>query len=164
MRKVTELTENELETAKEMYMEGVSVLDIANKLDVARTSLSYHVNKKWKPELELMRADLFARFSRSKRTSFIKMSSAAMKVMARALQELADREEPPTVREAKGASDILEALDKITRLDDGNPTDIIAEKPASIIDIEHKLRLDPFYTPSEEIEDAEVKELNQNTN
>ena len=158
-KKVTELTPEEIEDAKNMYLEHYSVAEIARKYDVGRTSMSYHANKKWKAEKEMMKSELFSRFTATKKESFTRMSSASIKVVTRALQALAERSEAPTVREAKDATAILEALDKITRLDDGNPTDIIAEKPANIKDIRAKLLLDPFG----DIEDVECKKIPEKT-
>lgn len=155
--KFTDLPEDKQDKIKQEYLEGSSVSSLAAKYGVPRTSISYHANKKWKKELELARAELFSHFSSSKKANFIKMSESAMKVMARSLEELADRPMPPTIREAKDAAVIMESLDKITRLDDGNPTDIIAEKPISIKEIKQKLALDPFY--EEDIDEADFKEI-----
>ena len=154
----SDLSEPNKEALKQAYMEGVTITELADKYGLKRTSLSYHANKYWKKELELRRSELFESFSSSKRANFIRMSESAIKVMDKALRELAQREFPPTIREAKDATDILESLDKITRLDDGNPTDIIAEKPVSIIELRDKLKIDPFY---EEVEDVEFKQIEE---
>jgi len=155
----TDLTKENQERLKQAYLEGESVKSLAESYGLKRTSLSYHANKYWKEELKLLRSELFESFSSSKRANFIKMSNSAIKVMSKALEELAIREHPPTIREAKDATLILESLDKITRLDDGNPTDIIAEKPISIIELQKKLQQDPFY--EEEIEEVEFKEVKE---
>jgi len=157
----SDLSEPNKEALKQAYMEGVTITELADKYGLKRTSLSYHANKYWKQELELRRSELFESFSSSKRANFIKMSESAIKVMSKALQELAQREFPPTIREAKDATVILESLDKITRLDDGNPTDIIAEKPVSIIELRDKLKIDPFY---EEVEDVEFVQIEEGSN
>ena len=156
MRKFTELSEEDQLKAKEMYLEYGSVTDIAKRYNVLRTSISYYANKKWKADRDLLRADLFASFNELKRATFTKMSESAIKVMTKALQHIAEREEAPTMREAKDVSAILESLDKITRLDEGKPTDIIQEKSDSIVEIQRKLNLDPFYT--QEITDASFEE------
>ena len=163
MTKVSSLPKKKLNAIKEEYMQGASLTLLAEKHGVARTSLSYHANTYWKKELELRRAELFEQFSNSKKQNFIQMSDSAIKVMTKALRELAEREYPPTIREAKDATVILESLDKITRLDEGNPTEIVAEKPVSIKDITAKLKLDPFYTEGE-IEDADFKEITKSSN
>jgi transposase-like protein len=159
-KKFSDLTDDQKERLKQQYLEGASLSDLSNRYGIARTSLSYHANKKWKQELELQRAELFSHFSKSKKANFIKMSESAIKVMTRALEDMADRDIPPTIREAKDATVILESLDKITRLDDGNPTEIVAEKPISITEIKAKLKLDPFYEENE-IEEIEFKEVDE---
>lgn len=161
MRKFTELSLEEQTNAKEMYLAYDSVTDIAQKYNVLRTSISYHANTYWKKDRDLLRADLFASFSELKRATFTKMSESAIKVMTKALQHVADREEPPTMREAKDVSVILEALDKITRLDEGKPTDILEERPFSTIELQRKINMDPF--AGEGIEDANFKEITDET-
>lgn len=155
-KKVSDLSDAQLKQAKQAYMEYKSVAEIADALGVARTSLSYHVNKSWKVEREMFKDELMQHFASNKRAHFVNISENAIKVLSRALQDLATREIPPSTREAKDAAGIIEALDKILRLDDGKPTDIIAnEKPVSIIEIKERLKIDPFYG---EIEDAEFSE------
>lgn len=153
-RKVAELDSEELARVKKMYMSYSPYAEIARQYDLAATSVAYHC-KKWRDEREMMKAELFAQFSSNKKVHFTKMSEASITIIQRALEDMAGREIPPTVREAKDAVTILESLDKITRLDDGNPTEIVAEKPTEIKDIQARLRLDPFY---EEIEDVEINE------
>jgi len=162
--KFSELPEDKQEEVKQRYLQGDSITSLAQIYGVARTSLSYHANRNWKKELELQRAELFSHFSNSKKSNFIKMSESAIRVMTRALEDMADRPMPPSIREAKDAAVILESLDKITRLDDGNPTDIIAEKPISISEIKKKLALDPFYDEGEDIEEIEFKEVEDGSN
>ena len=157
----TDLPKKDQERIKQEYLEGKSLAAISRENEIARTSLSYHANKYWKEELNLLRAELFSNFSTNKKANFIKMSESAIAVMSKALQELAEREYPPTIREAKDATVILESLDKITRLDDGSPTEIVAEKPISIKELKAKLALDPF-SEEGEIEDATFKEISEN--
>ena len=156
-KKVTDLTEQELAHAKQQYMEYKNISDIADQLGVARTSLSYHVNKKWKAEREVFKAELMHNFAANKRANFINISDSSIKVLQRALTDLANREIPPTMKEAKDAAAVIEALDKILRLDDNKPTDIISnqDKPIAQIDLRKKLSLDPFA----ELEEGEYKEI-----
>lgn len=160
-KKFSDLSPEIQDRIKQKYLEGESLSALARNFDIARTSLSYHANKNWKHELELQRAELFSHFSKSKKSNFIKMSESAIKVMTRALEDMAERDIPPTIREAKDAAVILESLDKITRLDDGNPTEIVAEKPISITEIKAKLKLDPFYSEEDDIEEVEFKEIEE---
>ena len=151
------ISEDKLIEAKRMYMEYIPVIDIAKAIEENRTTISYYVQTYWRPEREMMKADLFAHFSEVKRTNFIKMSASSMEIIQRALHDLAKRDMPPTVTEAKKATEILESLDKITRLDDGNPTEIMGEKPMSFKDIEVIANLNPF--KNKEIPDADFNEL-----
>lgn len=156
--KFLDLPKEKQNEVKDKYLAGESLTSLAKEYGIARTSLSYHANKNWKVELELQRAELFSHFSKAKKANFIKMSESAIKVMTRALEDIADRDIPPSIREAKDAAVILESLDKITRLDDGSPTEIVAEKPISITELKAKLLLDPF-SEGEEIEEIDYKEV-----
>lgn len=77
------------------------------------------------------------------------MTEATIKILSKALNHLATRDIPPTMQEARMASDIMSSLDKITRLDEGNPTDIISDdKPLTITEVQKKIAKDPFAIPA----------------
>lgn len=152
------LTKKELEKAKRLYLNYESISDISKKLSMSRTSVSHHINKDggWKQERELRRAELLEKVSLSRGEDFAKMTASTITVLKRALEDLANRDTAPTVMEAKGASQILETLDKITRLDKGDPTEIIREdKPTTVVELRKRLKNDPF---AGELEDAEFRE------
>lgn len=132
--------------------------ELADQYGVKRTSIEYYASQSkedWRGQRELLKAELFQKFSETKKSDFVKMSSSAIKVMAKALEELANRDEPPTMMEAKRATEILESLDKITRLDNGDPTEIVEDKTISIQDLKKKIAFDPFH-------EAEVIEFKEN--
>jgi len=151
-----------LEEAKEKYMTYKSINSISKELDIPRSSLSHYVNKEWRLERDLARTEVVSQLAASKRQDFTTMTQSIITIMSRSLQHLAKRDTPPTTKEAMDAANILDKLDKITRLDNGDPTEILRdEKPATIIEIKEKLALDPF---SEEIEDATLIEMDPKTN
>lgn len=158
----SDLTKKQQEFAKEKYMEYQSIASIAKELDVPRTTIQYHANKYWDVEREMMKAELFQQFSSTKKQHFIEMSQKAMHIISKSLSHLAARDNPPTPREAKDATTILEALDKITRLDDGKPTEITEEKVMELKDIEAIAELVPFKTKGEIVykEDEEDEKSN----
>lgn len=143
-RKWAELNDKEKELAKKCFMEYQSVASIAEELNVARTTIQYHANTHWMPEREMLRAELFSNFTASKKSNFIQMSEHSIKIINKALSHLSNRDEPPSAREAKDAVAILESLDKITRLDEGSPTDITGEKVMDLKDINKITSLVPF--------------------
>lgn len=135
-----------LDEAKKRFMKYQSMTSISKSLKIPKSTLHYHIDKYWKPERELAKAELFQKLTESKRVDFTKITEASIQIMARSLGELATRPEPPTMQEATKAAEIMEKLDKIMRLDDGNPTDIVSnqEKPMTIETIRQKISLDPF--------------------
>lgn len=147
----SDFTDKEKEEIKSLFMEYEPITEIAAKYNVPRTSLQYHATQKkanWTVEREMNKAQLFSQFSSTKKSSFIKMSNSIIKVMSRAIDHLADRDMPPTTREAKDVTVMLESLDKITRLDDGSPTEITGEKVVEFKDIEVIADMIPFRTKS----------------
>ncbi len=150
------MTPEEQEAAKNEFLKYVPIAKIARQFNIRRTTLQYHATRHWTNDREAMKAELMSEFHDTKRGDFIKMSVSSIKIIQKALADLASRDMPPSMREAQQAVSVLEALDKITRLDDGNPTEITAEKPVSIQHVRDKLKLDPFQKP-EEVEYKEIK-------
>ena len=139
------------------YLSYTPVSKIAEKYDIPRTSLDYHVKSKWFVEREMLRSELFASFAAGKQTEFIELSSSSLSILKKGLEFLEQRTDPPSVKELAQVSKIFESLDKIMRLEAGDPTSITAEKPMSIKEIRDKLNMvDPFATG--EIEDVSFKE------
>jgi len=152
-----DLTEAERESAKQCFMQYQSIAHIARDLEIPRTTVQYHASTYWHPEREMLKAELFSRFTATKRSKFIEMSESSINIIAKALTQLANRDMPPTTREAKDAVSILEALDKITRLDDGRPTEILEEKVMTIDEIQAIASLVPFKPKAQLVEPEEVK-------
>lgn len=150
---------DKLESAKALYLAYEPLSEIARKLNVSKTSLHYHAQRYWNQEREMLKAELFQTMTEAKKTQFTSMTASTIKIMERALHELSRREKPPTILEAAKASEIMATLDKITRLDEDQPTDIISsrEKPITVEALRKKLALDPFA----EVEDVEFKQLEE---
>lgn len=148
--------ESRLDAAKVLFMEYKSITEIAKLVGLPRTTIDHHAKTHWEHERALQKAELFNALADSKRVDFSRMTQSAITVMARALQSLATRDRAPNVHEAKKASEILDILDKITRLDDSSPTEIIAnEKPITIVELKKKMAVDPFV----EIDEGEYQEI-----
>jgi len=155
IKKFTDFSDDEKEVMKQKYLNYVPVSKIAREHGVSRTTLQYHATTHWVPVRESMRAETFGEFMDTKRESFVKMSKTSMSIIKAALEELSNRDVPPTMREAQMAVNVLVELDKITRLDDGAPTEITAEKPLSIEAVKKKIRLDPFSAEAVEFKEVE---------
>lgn len=156
-----DLSPDQQERAKQMFFEYNSVASIAAKFNIKRTTLQYHATTKdnsWEVERELMRAELFSKWSQTKRSSLVGMQSDLVTIIGRSVKHLANRDDPPTPREAKDATVILESLDKITRLDDGTPTEIQGEKVMKLEDITAIAELVPFKKKENE-EEKEQEEI-----
>jgi len=156
------LSKGQIATMKAMFMEYKSVSAIAREFNVARNTVNYHITTNaWAAERKLNENEILASFTDAKKSDFIKMTQSAVNIMARSLENLSTRHEPPSINEATRAADILKTLDNILRLDDGKPTDIVeqSDKPMTEKEIKKKLRVDPFSKVEEE-EDESNKKLN----
>lgn len=141
--------------AKQLYMDYMPVSEISRITGIHRSTINNHVQSKWKEQRDLAKAQLFDELTDIKKAHFIKLTDSAIRVLGRALDHMAKQENPPTIREAKDAAAVMEALDKITRLDENKPTDIIREeKPITIVELREKMKIDPFAdVPEAEIVD-----------
>lgn len=136
----------ELEKCKKLFMDYVPISQIAQVVGIPRSTISYHAKKDWQVERDLVKAQLFQSLTDSKKVDFTRMTQSAITIMGKALQAMSVRPDPPTLREAQMAADVLNTLDKITRLDEGSATDIVAnqEKAMTIETVQQKIALDPF--------------------
>ena len=152
------MAQSKLDKAKKLYMQYHSVSECARQTKVARSTISSNVKKEggWEYERDLQRTELLSQVKASRAADFANMTSSTIIVLTRALQSLAKREDAPTVSEAKSAAAILDILDKITRLDEGTPTDIITEeKVVTVSELQRKISVDPF---AKEVEYKEIED------
>lgn len=153
------ISTRKLNQARAMYMEYKTLGEISRALDIPKTSLSYHVNKKWKADRQIQRMELFDAMSDAKKEHFAGIANNTVVILSRALNHLVTREEPPSVVEAQKAADIMSTLDKIIRLDENRPTEVTAtsEAPVTIEVIQEKMSYDPF-SEQKTIEEIDYEE------
>lgn len=150
-------TKEQLEKARELYMEYMPVSHIASEVGLTRGLVSYHANEKWKFERDMQKAELFQQLADAKRADFASILLNSTKIIKRAIEDLANRDMPPTAREARSMAEVIEKFDKILRLDAGAPTDISEERAVDANEIQRKVRMDPFY--KEDAIEADFKEV-----
>jgi hypothetical protein len=148
----------DLTEAKELYMSFLPVIEISKKVPIPYKTLIYHA-KKWKEERRLLTNELLKELTENKKTILSSLVGNSLECVDRAILELKNRFNPPTIKEARMLTHIVSEIDKILRLDEGTPTDIIAEhRPSTVIELREQLKKDPFY-----IEDAKFKEITHET-
>lgn len=147
------MSEEELARAKELYMEYIPVVEIARRLKLGRSSLQYYVNKTWRAEREIFSTSLLSEIADNKRAQITQVAATSIDLIIKALGDLG-KKDTLTAFDANTLCNVYEKLDKILKLDAGNPTDIIAnQKPATIIEIRKRLAADPL---SIGMEDAQI--------
>ena len=148
----------DLNTAKKMFMDFKPLKEISTVLGIKYRTLVYHKNK-WEEERNLIRKEILRDLADNKRAILVSLTSNSLDCVDRAIEDLKKRDKPPTIHEARLLTNIISEIDRIIRLDDGEPTDIISEhKPSTVIELKAKLKNDPFY-----IEDASYREIKDET-
>ena len=144
----------DLDAAKKMFMDFKPLKEIAKVLNIKYRTLVYHKNK-WEEERNMVRKEILKDLADNKRAILVNLTSNSLDCVDRAIEDLKKRDKPPTIHEARLLTNIISEIDRIIRLDDGEPTDIISEhKPSTVIELKAKLKKDPFY-----IEDASFREI-----
>jgi hypothetical protein len=148
------LSKAELDRAKSLFMDYVAVTDIASMLGVNKDTLYYHT-RKWKSERVLRANEMLADLSDSKIARMSNTFSDSFKSIQKWVEIKSRHPEELTPHEVKTMMSIISEMDKITRLDAGNPTDIVENTaPVDIIEVRKKIvKADPF------LEEADYEEL-----
>ena len=141
--------------AKEMYFNNSTHSEIAGACNVSRSTVTTWVNKSWRDEREIKRIEDLNLFIRSKKSEYVDISAKIIDFLKRYADYLVKKSTPLTEKEAKTAIEILDKLDKQTRLDENKPTEIThSDKPITVVELREKLKVDPF----SDIEEIEYEE------
>jgi hypothetical protein len=153
--------DEQIEAAKELYFNYTPLKEIEEKTGVTVRSVKHYANRYWKEERETRKSDIIEALTESKKGLMFEITKNGLEVLNRAMSDLLKGDRPLTPREMTGIANIINDLDKIHKLDEGNPTDIVADiKPASIVEIKKLIESDPFM----EIEDASFEEVKSEEN
>lgn len=150
----SDLTHAQLEKSKEMYLKGYPLREIMETTTISKSTIYYHIPK-WREERELNKNEIIAALSENKKTLLSEVIKNGLDVLAHSMKELKKSNEALTAKEMVGLSNVITNIDKIIKLDQGDPTNITEnKKPATVLEIKEMLRkADPFL---ELEEDAEV--------
>lgn len=149
----SKLDESVVLKARQLYMDFIPVSDIALKLNVPRTTIQNYVNKEWRAERIIFSNELLSEIADNKKAMLTKVAGKSVDLIIKALNDLS-KKESLSAFEANVLANLFEKLDRILKLDAGNPTEILANtKPATVVEIQNRLKMDPFL-----LEDAEIIE------
>lgn len=141
-----------LQRAKELYFQYTPVTQIAKETGIKRSSVQYHVMKRWKQERLFAKQDLMSALIEGKEEQLSKITDYSVRALEKALRAIAVRQEPPSVTEARNIVTILEKVDQIVTKDRENDKKekegSEEEKPTSIEEIRKSLASDPFSSVS----------------
>ena len=152
-------TDEQFELAKQMYLAYKPLADIVAKSGMNIHTVKYHVGKRWKEEREFKKSEIVEALTESKKSLMYEISKHGLEILANSIKDLSSSKRPLNPTEMSRIKDIITDLDKIVKLDEGNPTEILADtRPATIVEVRELLKKDPFL----ELEEAEVVEENIN--
>jgi len=154
------LTQLQLNSAKSRYMNYEPISEIAKSMGLQRGALQYHVDKYWKSERVLRKNEMIAEFSDSKIALINETFSKSYKGVHAWVHKVTQPDYELKPHEVKTLMQIIADMDKITRLDQGSPTDIIADTvPVPVIEIRKKIvNSDPFLQEGEYREITEIQD------
>ena len=154
------LSDEQLEWAKAQYMDYTPVTKIASKLGVRKNTVQYHVDKGWRSERTLRSNTLISEFTEAKANMMNSTFSCSFKSIQEWVRVKSKHPEELKPHEVKTMMSIISEMDKIMRLDKGEPTDIVSEtKPISVIEVRNQiLKSDPF------LKDASFREIENEEN
>ncbi len=166
---IEKIPKKDLERMKMMFFMGYSVSEIAEICDrdidtirfyvfgvdeTGADPLCWHVQKK-----EVDKTGLLP-YIKSKVDALEKATSTAYNLLTKGLKGLDEKEGYEfTVQEVKQITDIVSALDKITRLETGKATDISEVVSVTLSEARDILRKDPFLVAEYSIVENKEEEL-----
>ncbi len=141
-----------IEAARQLYLNYTTISDIASRTQMTRASILYYIPK-WKEERERAKSEIIDALSDSKRELMYSIARSGLELLNRSMIDLTKSKRMLTPKEMTGIANIIDGLDKITKLDEGRPTEILGEiRPATVVEMRKLLTNDPFL----EIEDARI--------
>lgn len=156
--KVRQYSDDSIAAAKALYMDFIPLRKISAETGIKVTSIKYYIGRYWKEEREAKKSEMIEALTESKRAMMFEISKNGLKVLSKGLEDLANSTRKLTPAEMKQVESIITNIDKIVKLDDGNPTDIIdTMKPATVVEVREILKKDPFL--GQEIEDVDFKQI-----
>jgi len=134
------------ETAKELYMQYRPFLEIAAETGLSIYAINWYARKYWRQERDLAKTQVIQLLGEQKAKAFAEIGMHGMDLLVRSLREHSKNGTILSVKEAFALSNIITNIDKIVRLDEGAPTDIISDmKPSTREEVIEVINVDPFF-------------------
>lgn len=156
-------TDDQFEAARQLYLSYKPLAEIVEKTGMNIHTIKYHIGKRWKEERETKKSEIMEALTESKKSLMFEISKNGLEILANSIKELSASKRPLNPTEMSRIKDIITDLDKIVKLDEGNPTEILAStKPATIVEVRELLKSDPFLEYEEEYEEESQSDTEGN--
>jgi transposase-like protein len=150
--------------AKDIYFkhEGGATY-IARRLDLGRSQVQDWIDKQWRNERSIRDLETLQELKSKKTPQLMEILDKSGDIILRFLRDLLNREEPIKPWEMTYVFRAQESIDKVYRLEQNKPTEIIQEEKAiDAVELVKKIRAtDPFsdLTQPEIIEEGSYEEI-----
>jgi uncharacterized protein YjcR len=139
-------TKDQIEKAHQLYLKYTPYEEMAAMTGMSVYAMKWYAKKGWRKERDLLKSQIIDLLGESKAKSFAEIGKHGMDLLVRSLQEHTRNGTILSVKEALALSNIITNIDKIVRLEDGLPTDIVKDiMPADQSEIIELVQADPFY-------------------
>jgi len=136
----------QIEKGRDMYMQYKSYMDIAAETGMSIYAVKFYCKQHWKKDRELHKSQIIEVLGETRGKAFAEISIYGLELLVKSLKDHAKNGTILSVKDSFALSHILTNIDKMIRLDEGNPTDIIKDvKPADRGEIIQLIQADPFY-------------------
>ncbi len=136
--------------AKDLYMRGADLNEIASKLKISTAALGrWRTQDGWLAERTAGEQGLLEDDWQNRKVQISKILNASVRQITRGIKHLEDRIDPPTLTEVERLSVIVANLDKIARLDSSRSTENVSLQASVSLNIEQIrdiISSDPFFT------------------
>lgn len=139
-------TKDQIEKGRLLFLQYRSYEEISEMTGMTVYALKWYAKKSWRKERDMHKNQIIELLGESKAKAFAEIGMHGMELLCRSLREHAKNGTILSVKESFALSNIITNIDKIVRLEDGLPTDIVKDiAPADQGEIIELVQADPFY-------------------
>ena len=127
--------------AKGLYMQYRTIADINRETYISRSTINYYIDKSWEKERKAKEELNLAKLNEINAMDLKTIGKNSIVILKRALDNVANGPEPPSIRDAQAVSKIIETIQK---LNDEVSKREQAEKEAILMEKQEATILDPL--------------------
>lgn len=99
--------------ARDMYLNYKTVAEVARETYISRSTINYYINKGWDKERKAREELNLAKLNEINAMDLKSIGKNSIVILKRALDNVANGENPPSIRDAQAVSKIIETIQKL---------------------------------------------------